>query len=252
MRTLALCLALVAGAPLATATPVQLSHQARLIDSSGTPIEGQHTVRVELWTAATDGILRWSDDITTELERGYFSARLGTDNTLDSAFFEGGPLYVQLLVDSQPMGDRTALATAPSAVHAFLADAGVPIGTVLPFAGDPSSLGPNWALCDGGTVTDPGPGLHDFGGAAGVQTPDLTDSRFVMGVGASSVGLTGGRNDIPTDGSHTHSFGQTSSDLAPDASSNTSGSFTNPAGAHSHGGDNRPRYMGLQYIIRVR
>lgn len=253
MRLITLSLAMLLGAPAALATPVQLTHQARLIDSSGAPIEGNHTVRVELWSALTGGELRWSDDFSADLEQGYFTAVLGDDNSLDSSLFATGPLYVQVLADSTPLGERTALATAPSAVHAYLADAGVPVGSVLPFAGDPALLGSNWALCDGGTVTDPDPSLRDFNaGAAGVQTPNLTDSRFIMGVAQGSVGITGGRNDIPSDGSHTHSFSQTSSDLAPDASSNTSGSYTNPAGAHTHGGENRPRYLGLQYIIRVR
>ena len=212
-------------------------------------------MRVGLWDDPNNGSEQWGDDYSITLQDGYFQVILGSDtlnHPLNSELFAGPPLHVQVSVDSVGLTQRTPLTTVPYAAHAASVDQGVPVGTILPFAGDAASLDANWVVCNGATVTDPGAGLLDFSPAPGVQVPNLTDNRFLMGVAAGAVGVTGGRNDLPTDGSHTHSFGQTSSDLAPDASHFTSGSFTNAAGGHNHGGDNRPVFLGVQYIVRVR
>ncbi len=72
-----------------------------------------------------------------------------------------------------------------------------------------------------------------------------------MGVPDTRLGEQGGDNAISTDGSHTHTFTQSPQDLVPDASNVANGSYTNAAGDHNHGGDKRPRYLGVIYIIRV-
>lgn len=254
MRAVVLALLLPAAA---AASPVQITHQARLLDEVGAAIDGPRTVRVGLWDAATGGTERWGEDFSLTVEQGFLAVTLGADtanNPLDSSLFAAGPLYVQLSVGGDPLGPREPLTPVPFAVHATSVTEGVPVGTILPFGGSAAALGDTWMVCNGATVTNPGSGLVDFNpGLAGVQVPNLQDSRFLMGVAAGSVGSTGGRNDIPSDGSHTHTFSQTyTTDMAPDASSNTSGSYTNPAGAHTHGGENRPAYLGVQFIIRVR
>ena len=240
----------------ANAEPIQTVHQSRLIDVSGEPIQGAHTVRIALWDDATSGLEQWGESFNVTLQDGYFSATLGANtgtNLLDSGLFNASPLYVEVIVDNVVMGDRTALTTVPYAVHATSVSQGVPIGTILPFGGDAALLDDSWMVCDGSTVASPGAGLVDFNGSAGgIQVPNLTDNRFLMGVSSGSVGAIGGRNDIPAGGSHTHTFGQSSVDRAPDASHFSDGSFTNPAGSHNHGGENRPQFTGVQYIIRVR
>lgn len=238
------------------ASPIQTVHQSRLIDVYGEPLQGSHAVRIAMWDSAAGGQEQWGETFNVTVLDGYFSATLGADtatNPLDSGLFDDSPMYVQVNVDGVLLGERTALTTVPYAVHATSVAQGVPVGTILPFAGDALSLDDSWMVCDGGTVSSPGAGLVDFNSSAGgIQVPNLTDNRFLMGVSASSVAASGGRNDIPAGGAHTHTFGQTASDLAPDASNVSNGSFTNPAGSHNHGGENRPLFTGVQYIIRVR
>lgn len=135
----------------------------------------------------------------------------------------------------------------------------VPVGAIVPFAGSLASLPSNWVPCDGRTVNDPGSPLD------GTQVPDLTDNRFLMGVGAdTSAGVTGGSNVIPTDGSHGHSGStsdrvdqKTGSPRYLDTSGNKGFRHTHPltiraGGRHNHGGDNRPSFYAVRFIIRVR
>jgi hypothetical protein len=137
----------------------------------------------------------------------------------------------------------------------------VPVGTIVPYIGDPTALPANWLPCDGRAISRTTYGTLftavgiRYGTGDGINTfniPNLTDDRFLMGVPDGRLGESGGNNAITTDGSHTHSFTQTAQDLAPDASGNTSGSYTNPAGDHNHGGDKRPRYLGVVYAVRAR
>ena len=136
---------------------------------------------------------------------------------------------------------------------------GVPIGAILPYAGALESLPSNWLPCDGRTVTDPGSPLD------GTKLPNLTDDRFLMGVGESTlVGSTGGTNAIAVDGNHSHGgeagdrvTQKTGSPRYLDTKGNKgfkhSHNLTIRAnGRHNHGGDSRPNYYGVRFIIRVR
>ena len=135
----------------------------------------------------------------------------------------------------------------------------VPIGTILPYSGSLEALPSNWVLCDGRTIDDPESPLR------GTAVPDLTDDRFLMGVGAgTSVGVTGGVNEIVTDGSHGHRgeasdrvTQKTGSPRYLDTSGNKGFKHTHSLsiqadGRHNHGGDNRPNFYSVRFIIRVR
>ena len=136
---------------------------------------------------------------------------------------------------------------------------GVPIGTILPYAGALESLPSNWLPCDGRTVADSGSPLD------GTKVPDLTDDRFLMGVGESSgVGTTGGTNAIAVGGNHSHSgeagdrvTQKTGSPRYLDTKGNKGFRHSHNLsirsdGRHNHGGDSRPSYYAVRFIIRVR
>jgi hypothetical protein len=146
-----------------------------------------------------------------------------------------------MLVDGAPLGPKSSGPT-------------VPVGTILPFGGTLAAVPPNWAPCDGRTIAEPSPLLADFDtGTAGVQVPKLDDSRFLMGTNAAGLAAKGGGNAITSDGAHSHSIIAVGYDTAPDyASYDYSGVVTDSAGAHNHGGDRRPLYVGTLFIIRVR
>lgn len=133
---------------------------------------------------------------------------------------------------------------------------GVPVGTILPYFGELSTVLPNnWQFCDGRVVRDPNSPFN------GQRLPDLTDSVFIMGIPASSqVGQKGGNNNIPTDGNHNHSIRMTGYAPGEINYNRGPGRFDQyqmqygsaDAGNHSHGGENRPRYIGVYFIIRIK
>lgn len=130
----------------------------------------------------------------------------------------------------------------------------LPIGTILPwYVPDEQlhltldklnkTLPPGWFACDG-----------DNG------TPDLQD-RFLMGtIEPTRLRERNGSNSIPIDGSHRHSTdgsgfagfdrllgGEGGVAVPTDHSHGVS-----DEGAHEHGGDNRPAYQAVIFIMRVK
>ena len=168
-----------------------------------------------------------------------------------------GTLAVGFFVFQTPGASHAVWAQSSGSSEGTLL--GVPVGAILPFAGSLDALPSNWVPCDGRTVDDPSSPLN------GSKVPDLTDDRFLMGVGATStVGVTGGANLITTDGSHGHSgtatdrvTQKTGSPRYLDNSGNKGFKHTHPLsiradGRHNHGGDNRPNFYAVRFIIRVR
>lgn len=135
-----------------------------------------------------------------------------------------------------PQGPAGALdETQVAAMNAAITAAKVPVGTILAWhksaTGTPA-LPDGWLECNGQTVFDAESPYYT--GAV----PDLNGgNRFMRGNSAS--GAEGGS------ATHTHSFQNTSTDMAPDASHYTDGSFTNPA-------NHLPPYFDVVWIIRIK
>lgn len=104
---------------MAWAVPAAVTHQGRLLDASGAPVEVSTTVRVSLWDAASGGAEKWAGTATVTPEDGYFALALGAPPmpTLDTALLDAGALYVQVEANSVAM-PRTALTSAPYALVA--------------------------------------------------------------------------------------------------------------------------------------
>ena len=164
--------------------------------------------------------------------------------------------------------------------------AGVPVGTIVMWAGTVAQIPPSWQLCNGqGTASN------------GIAVPDLRD-RFVVGAGgAYSPGATGGSvsKTSNTAGAHGHSVsvgnttlsasqipahnhswyaysshgaaatsgppgnctdmiarGQHITTSVGGSGSHNHSSSCNSGGNHSHTVDVRPPYYALCYIIKMR
>ncbi len=103
----------------ASATPIELAHQGRILDTSGQPFEGDHDITVSLWTAQTPaGTPVWTEShVDTQVSDGYFSIRLGDSVALDSGLLTSS-LFLQIQVESTVLTPREQLVHVPLAAQA--------------------------------------------------------------------------------------------------------------------------------------
>lgn len=261
-----------------------MPYQGRLTDAAGTPVDNMVpglAMTFALYTQETGGAPVWSEHHSgVPVSDGLFNVYLGSITPLESALF-GDDLWLGVTIGGDAeMTPREHVTWQPSA--------GVPVGTVISWwRPDASTPLPSdeWAIADGSVVSDAESPYH------GQSLPDLT-SRFVMGVTATDIGQTGGANTLDlrhrhTVDSHTHSIpshthnynhdhgtsdvycvggGSTSvhrdiTSLVNHAGSGTdTGAWSGTSGASqpntnhqlSSDTDNRPAYVGLLFLVRIK
>ena len=100
-RTILTLFAIVTIPALASAVPLQLAHQGRLLDAEQAPLEGSHDLNFSLYDAPTGGALLWEETVTESFTGGFYSTVLGADagNSLDDGIFATPPIYLELTVD---------------------------------------------------------------------------------------------------------------------------------------------------------
>ncbi|WP_321368311.1 hypothetical protein [uncultured Desulfuromusa sp.] len=130
-----------------------------------------------------------------------------------------------------------------------------PFGTILPYYVPPNTyiqLPVGWVLAAGQKIPFKGP-------FKGYNVPDLTTGTFLVG-GIYEHGKSGGSNTISKSDDHHHTYTiikNRRARRAPEgyqaAGSDCKISTLNTSseGSHDHGGDNRPKWFGVVYIIRV-
>lgn len=148
-----------------------------------------------------------------------------------------------------------------------------PIGSIQAYVGYPESLPPNWVICDGRSLAVAS-NLKLFkviGWRFGLGTnsdkystfgvPDLRN-RFMQGAGDNLLGSTGGKKEIPMDGGHTPQGSVSVWKAGPPSPAGFQGSggncvlpgasFSgNAVPSHNHGGDSRPPFLTVYYIMKV-
>ena len=144
-----------------------------------------------------------------------------------------------------------------------------PLGTILPFYGDPQTLaGTGWIPCDGQVLPDWAAeevkkfilshSPQDRGNRVSFYgfLPNLNAGRFLRGVNnldpAETIGAIGGRDRLEPAGEHTHGYNDQHLRLGSEDA--TPLYHHQPAGKHDHGdnGENRPPYMNITYIMRIK
>lgn len=111
---------------VALAVPLSFTHQARVTDSSGAPINGTHDVTIALYDSASASTPVWDETQSVTLVDGYVSVRLGDNPAapLDtSTIVDGGALWLGITVGTgAEMGVRTEVGSALYAMRAGAAD----------------------------------------------------------------------------------------------------------------------------------
>lgn len=129
-------LVVVVGAKRADAVPEQIGLTARVVDA-GTPITGAHTFTVRIFDAATGGAQQWTENDAATANDGTVYLTLGDQSALDATVLDGGPLWIELQVDSTVLAPRLSITSAAYAVRAGIAEdaellGGMPSTSFLP------------------------------------------------------------------------------------------------------------------------
>lgn len=167
---------ILGGAAVAAAeVPATLTHQGRLFDAAGAPVNGNLTITFNIYKAEGDAAAAFTETLDVALEDGYFSATLGEVNSL-KGLFDGQVKYLGVAIGNDPeMKPRAAVQSVPYAMIA-----GDAIGDI-----HPSSVTVNgvkvidengkWAGDMAGLAGPPGPmgpvGAQGLPGPQGVAGP---------------------------------------------------------------------------------
>jgi hypothetical protein len=142
MRSLALALFVPA---LSWAAPQHLAYQGRLVDATGAPIAGSHSLRFTLYSDAGATTSVWTETDILPLTDGYFSATLGDQTSLGAVDFSQS-LWIAVRVGTDPEMPPQPLTSVASALNA----GGAMADTASPPGCGPSTSGALWL--DGATL----------------------------------------------------------------------------------------------------
>ena len=118
MRSVLTALCLFASA--AHAVPAQFTHQGRLLDADGVPLDGDTTITFRVTDSESGGAALWEEILTVPISNGFYSAVLGTDeegNPLDVEVLSQAPTWLELQLEGEgamfPAPPSTACPTPP-------------------------------------------------------------------------------------------------------------------------------------------
>jgi hypothetical protein len=104
--------------------PKTISYQGILADNTGTPVaDGVHSLVLKLYDVSSGGSPIFSETQPVMTVKGLFNVSIGSVSALPGAVNFGSQYYLGVAVDgSSEMTPRTALQSAPYALHAAVAD----------------------------------------------------------------------------------------------------------------------------------
>ncbi len=115
---------LLSGLALAQGTvPDRVSFVARLTNTTGQPVTGNHAVQFSLFDVNTGGTALWSETYgsATFTADGLGFFELGSTTALTTSVFDGRQLYLQVTVDSTALTPRVSVVSVPYAIRATTA-----------------------------------------------------------------------------------------------------------------------------------
>ncbi len=125
MRTMFLLSALAL--PLAAAAvPSEMTHQGRLFDAAGVPLDGPQSVTLSLFEDPTGGTELWTETQVLTLNNGYYVALLGenSSNPVVDSDLDRATMWLEIAVGTNPPLSRLAVSSVPYARLAGAVDFG--------------------------------------------------------------------------------------------------------------------------------
>lgn len=108
-----------------------MAFQSYLVDSNGSAISGNKSLKFSIWDADTAGNLKWGETQTVTVNNGNFSVILG-EGTWDSSaagsrvsladLFDGSERYIEITVDGTVLAPRLRMLPSPYTFKAKNAD----------------------------------------------------------------------------------------------------------------------------------
>ncbi|MEZ4296530.1 MAG: hypothetical protein R3B70_16275 [Polyangiaceae bacterium] len=187
----ALSLAGVASPALAK-VPATLTHQGRLFDANGDPLNDTVSITFSLYDGPAAGAQQvWEETVTVSVEDGYFSAALGETTPIDGTILDGSERWLGVAVGADPeMTPRFGVRSVPYALFA-----GDVTGDIHPTSVEIAGFGPvinesgQWVGDPAGLIGPTGPaGATGPTGATGAVGP--TGPQGATGA-IGAVGPTG-------------------------------------------------------------
>ncbi len=226
-------LTLLVSAP-ALAVPTLSTHQGRLFDALGAPLDGDHDLALSLYANASGGTALWSEtQVDVAFDNGYFVVDLGAVNALDAGDFDGSTLWFEMTVDSGPALSRLPLHSVP---YAFNAESALSADTALSV---------DWSNVTGAPSTTLGD-LACAAGDAAVWDGSAWGCDDLMPIDASAIASgtvdigrlpVGGSNTEVAAGDHSHALSALTGVVDINALPVGTTSAHVAAGDHVHGGD---------------
>ncbi|MBI3572667.1 MAG: hypothetical protein HY092_00510 [Candidatus Kerfeldbacteria bacterium] len=124
----------------ASAVPSTITIQGTLTSTSGSPLNGSHTVDFKLYDALTGGSLFWNETQSVNVTNGLYSAILGSVTPLPVSLFTGQNLWLENTVDGTTLTPRVAGTSVFYAFRAQIADSVVNGGSNLPLVTDGTNV----------------------------------------------------------------------------------------------------------------
>ena len=104
----------------AWAVPLQISHQGRMLNDEGVPLEGEHSLHFSLYNGAK---VLWSETQTVQFSDGHYLVALGEKNPLESTLFDGSALQIgRRLDEGKEDPDRIPVVSVPYAMRSGTAE----------------------------------------------------------------------------------------------------------------------------------
>jgi microcystin-dependent protein len=297
--------------------PAILPIQGRLLGADGNPLaDGTYQAILRIYNSSTGGVLLWQEDETFDVKNGIFSSMLGEQvpiNIADS--ITGLWASVQIGLGTEELQPRMKIGSVPfsfksgksdssaysvnaqMSVHAVNADTskfskqadtasyamnGVPVGVIMPFAGNPAQIPQGWLLCDGSALSSSdypqlysvistfwGNGSSDTTGTKNFNLPDLRglflrgvdngagkdpDAQFRQPIqpGGNSGDIVGSFQDLSPSNSSTLNTSSSNQGIIPMYDSQGYRYSSNTEAGQSAGTTQIPPNAAVNYIIKVR
>ncbi len=137
MRRIALAvpvaLVALAGPAAGQGVPSTMSFTGRLIDTNGSPVDGQRDMALKLFDAPSGGAEIWSETYTNAVfDQGLVYLDMGATNPLDAGVFAGGRLYLEITIEATVMSPRLTVNSVPYAVRAGVAEVAESLAGLAP------------------------------------------------------------------------------------------------------------------------